>query len=91
MTGKGMVTDTKKDVSFWVRNYDTPPDEAPPIKMEVRWRGAVADGCPSTRGWGRGAELCYMGVALRWQHLPSSKWLKENRRLLWLHHAPSCC
>lgn len=35
MTGKGMVTDTKKDVSFWVRNYDTPPDEAPPIKMEV--------------------------------------------------------
>lgn len=36
MTGKGMVTDTKKDASFWVRNYDIPPDEAPPIKMEVR-------------------------------------------------------
>jgi hypothetical protein len=36
MTGKGMVSDTKKDAPFWVRNYDTPPDEAPPIKMEVR-------------------------------------------------------
>jgi hypothetical protein len=36
MTGKGMVADTKKDASFWVRNFDTPPEEAPPIKMEVR-------------------------------------------------------
>jgi hypothetical protein len=35
MTGKGMGTDTKKDAPFWVRNYDVPPDEAPPIKMEV--------------------------------------------------------
>lgn len=35
MTGKGMVTDTKKDAPFWVRNYDVPPEEAPPIKMEV--------------------------------------------------------
>lgn len=36
MTGKGMGTDTKKDAPFWVRNYDIPPEEAPPIKMEVR-------------------------------------------------------
>jgi hypothetical protein len=36
MTGKGMVTDTKKDAPFWVRNFDVPPEEAPPIKMEVR-------------------------------------------------------
>jgi hypothetical protein len=36
MTGKGMGTDSKKDAPFWVRNYDVPPDEAPPIKMEVR-------------------------------------------------------
>jgi hypothetical protein len=35
VTGKGMVTDTKRDVPFWVRNYELPPDEAPPIKMEV--------------------------------------------------------
>lgn len=35
LTGKGMGTDTKKDAPFWVRNYDVPPDEAPPIKMEV--------------------------------------------------------
>eukprot|EP00878_Enallax_costatus_P002454 GHUV01002633.1.p1 GENE.GHUV01002633.1~~GHUV01002633.1.p1 ORF type:complete len:335 (+),score=99.67 GHUV01002633.1:291-1295(+) len=35
MTGKGMVTDTKKDAPFWVRNYELPPEEAPPIKMEV--------------------------------------------------------
>ncbi|WIA10000.1 hypothetical protein OEZ85_010212 [Tetradesmus obliquus] len=35
MTGKGMGSDTKKDAPFWVRNYDVPPDEAPPIKMEV--------------------------------------------------------
>jgi hypothetical protein len=36
MTGKGMGSDSKKDAPFWVRNYDVPPDEAPPIKMEVR-------------------------------------------------------
>jgi hypothetical protein len=30
-----MVPDTKRDVSFWVRNFESPPDEAPPIKMEV--------------------------------------------------------
>lgn len=35
MTAKGMVADTKKDAPFWVRNYDLPPEEAPPIKMEV--------------------------------------------------------
>ncbi|KAF6257338.1 vacuolar protein sorting-associated protein 26-domain-containing protein [Scenedesmus sp. NREL 46B-D3] len=35
MTGKGMGTDSKKDAPFWVRNYDLPPEEAPPIKMEV--------------------------------------------------------
>jgi hypothetical protein len=39
MTGKGMGTDTKKDAPFWVRNYELPPDEAPPIKMEVRRSG----------------------------------------------------
>jgi hypothetical protein len=44
MTGKGMVSDTKKDAPFWVRNYDTPPDEAPPIKMEVRVEAAAAWG-----------------------------------------------
>lgn len=41
MTGKGMVTDTKKDAPFWVRNFDVPPEEAPPIKMEVGGHGAV--------------------------------------------------
>lgn len=35
VTGKGMVTDTKREAPFWVRNYELPPEEAPPIKMEV--------------------------------------------------------
>jgi len=35
VSGKGMFPDTKRDVSFWVRNFESPPDEAPPIKMEV--------------------------------------------------------
>jgi hypothetical protein len=35
VTGKGMVADTKRDFPLWVRNYEAPPDDAPPIKMEV--------------------------------------------------------
>lgn len=50
MTGKGMGTDTKKDAPFWVRNYDVPPEEAPPIKMEVRGECLLLQGC------GRGCE-----------------------------------
>lgn len=30
-----MVQDTKRDFPFWVRNSEGPPEEAPPIKMEV--------------------------------------------------------
>ena len=33
VTGKGMVADTKRDAPFWVRNYDAPGAEAPPIKV----------------------------------------------------------
>lgn len=36
VTGKGMVTDTKKEFPFWVRNYDKPAtDPSAPIKLEV--------------------------------------------------------
>lgn len=36
VTGKGMITDTKKDFPFWVRNYELVSTETlPPIKMEV--------------------------------------------------------
>lgn len=33
VAGKGMAPDVKKDFPFWVRNYEGPGDEAPPIKV----------------------------------------------------------
>mmetsp|Transcript_6816 Transcript_6816/g.15085 ORF Transcript_6816/g.15085 Transcript_6816/m.15085 type:complete len:321 (+) Transcript_6816:316-1278(+) len=35
VTGKGMTPDSKKDFTFWVRNYEDVSEAAAPIKMEV--------------------------------------------------------
>lgn len=83
MTGKGMVTDTKKDAPFWVRNYDTPPDEAPPIKMEVSLRQTAAarshflallrnEHCHC---WSYTAALCTVVPALVCTLLGKGRWL----------------
>ena len=43
VTGKGMVADTKREVPFWVRNYDAAPGaEAPLIKVRDEESGGAA-------------------------------------------------
>ncbi len=45
VSGKGMTADSKRDLPFWVRNYDLPPEAVPPIKVGGYWwwcRGARA-------------------------------------------------
>lgn len=66
MTGKGMVADTKKDAPFWVRNYDVPPDEAPPIKMEVR--GRLVQQCDNCDGcaWHTCVLVCACSPQVLW-------------------------
>ncbi len=44
VTGKGMTADSKRDLPFWVRNYDLPPEAVPPIKVS-------GQGCRASAGW----------------------------------------
>ena len=44
MSGKGMVPDTKKEASVWVRNYEeVAAEEAPTVPIKVGgWRAVKA-------------------------------------------------
>ena len=46
VTGKGMVPDTKRDFPFWVRNYEAPTNEPPPIKVGACYLWPLGAGVP---------------------------------------------
>lgn len=48
VTGKGMVPDSRKEASFWVRNYEEPSEAAAPIKVRRAFCGWPLPVAPSS-------------------------------------------